>query len=493
MKNFFYQINKEYIKAFRQRISDRFAAFDIRSNTNFMKSLFREINELFQKMGGRTVSKTDIPQPDDFPDSDTYNRLINDISFDIDKLFTAQKLVEDDVNNLMNFNSSQRVKTFENLTNIQQGVYSLYVKNRQDLSGERKIEVNFLDSSVASEDSSDIFIDEDRGTLTLSFTSNITKPVDVSNVTAFFSGKRPITPVYPNVDNPEHLATFMAVGSHWKRDDNDAHFVDTKSSTAQDEYRERMIDDPDNNFGVGWCEFEAVETSLDGTRFYKFDSGSKYKKTPWTSTQNRRDELTMKSYIGDFLKKDPELLYLDYTNSFQGKYCKINQKDDNEERGIEQYKITIPFVNAPITNEVTVDFASNEERGSEDGGVVPRINWELSRGWVNEQSYPLVRPNVVSDTDTNDGQYVCMFAVPIAPTRLELILEYPGNQWQLIPFFMSHYVYSTNKNYRLTTAGSTVNLTLGKTYNVFVDAEFDEENEVNRAIGVLLGGETETM
>ena len=143
MKNYFYRLNEKYLKNFSKNVLSKFNDVEIKTDIMFLKTILREVNELFKKLGGRAVSKSDIPKEDEYPDSKKFNALLSDIEHDVDKLYTAQGIIDDDVTNLMNFNATQRQKSYENFSNIQQKVLSVYVRNKKEVTGEFIIENNF--------------------------------------------------------------------------------------------------------------------------------------------------------------------------------------------------------------------------------------------------------------------------------------------------------------------------------------------------------------
>ena len=492
MKNYFYKINGKYIESFSKRVLDRFKKEDIRSNVSFLKSILNELNNLFKYFGGKISSKDNIPKPTDYPDSKQYNKLVSDINDDIQKIFTAQKLVEDDVNNLLNFNSNQRTKTFENLTSTQQKVYAVYIKNKKGINGEVIIPAGnpFESSDNKSPESDNIYIDQSRKTLTLDSKTETKKTADLDNVTVYFAGTKPTTNVYPNNQ-------ILGLGSHWKIPKrSNVHFFNTSNFSEVSEYKKLMADDPGNNLGVGWCEFETVSTKLDKT--YEFVLKKSYKLTEsygqiatvLTPESNTRSEYVIKNYIGTKIFKDPQLIYLDINNSLQGQYSDSSYFAPIILYGEKppQYKIVIPFKgDTPITNEIIIDFETDKNY------YYPKIDWSSSKVFSNQNGsdlayslIPPVNPNFIPE----NGIYSCSFQGGfIKPSRLELIVEYGADplHWYPIEFYMSHYMYTASQNYSLTTGvGSTVTLILGKSYDIFVDAEADVEKEKSRALNVLL-------
>jgi len=135
MKNFFYKLNKKYINSFLDDIFDIYNSNDKKTHISFLQSILKGVNILFSNIGARVTSKADIPLPDDYPESKKFNKLVKNVSFDIEKLYKAQSLIEDDVNNLMKFNSNQRRRTAVNLSEVQYDVYNAYIKSKKDIKG----------------------------------------------------------------------------------------------------------------------------------------------------------------------------------------------------------------------------------------------------------------------------------------------------------------------------------------------------------------------
>lgn len=488
MKNYFHNINQKYVDSFFIKIKSLYKSENIHTDSNFLRTILRALNDLFRLIGGRVSSKDDIPKEKDYPDSTKFNKLITNINNDIYKIFTSQKLIESDVTNLLNFNSSQRLKTFENLTSAQQEVYSLYIKNKRYAGRELLIPSSkpFTSSDNMSEESTGITIDQTRGILTLAASTSYSKPVDVNNVKIFFSSSVPESTIYPNNIS-------LGIGSHWDiPGGSKAHFI-SNNLTDIEEYRKMMIDTPNENTGIGWCEFEAVRTEID-TLHKKFEAKTTYRLNDLTNGtydivySNRiliPDELAIKTYIGRLFNRDAESIYFDINNSLQGKYISTGMQPLNFTN--PQYKLIIPFTsNSIVTNEITVDFEPDSL------GCYPKIIWKESKVFTNQNgadiAYSLSEPAKSNDI-TQNGEYKCLIKNGfIKPVRLELIIEYGSDSlhWVPIGFNMSHYNYSTQQNYSLQDINQEdILLVLDKSYDVFVDSEADEENEKGRALNVL--------
>lgn len=490
MKNYFYNLNSKYLKAFKQNVLNMFESENIKTNEIFLKHIFKEINNLFSRIGGRVSTKKDIPKKGEYPDSNKFNRLLENIDDDLDKLYTAQTLVEDDLNNLMKFNASQRTTTFEHMLTAQQKIMSLYIKNKKDINGEIIIENNFQSSESASSDSENIHIDEIRGLLTLSSENKIVKPIDTTNVYVYFTGTKPKAPIYP-------AEGVFGTGSFWRIPDLPAaHHIDPGNPSDVENYKLTMIDSPNSNNGIGWVEFESVLTELIGhvqpieRREYTFLEGGNITTDSYIpnykTTFPNKDLLALKEEISKIsgLNNNVSDIYIDVGHSLHGNlgYVKRVSSQNIETSKDEMYKLVIPFTATSLTNEIYIKFNPIESD-------IPIILWSRSKVYSKNDNIgtDLVPP---SDTNlsSNDGQYICKIAKYIVPSRLELILTYGGNAWHEIPFQMTHYAYSVGKQYTISDASnSPISLFLNKQYDVFVDSEANKRKEKDRALGVITG------
>lgn len=456
MKNFFYKLNNKYIAEFLDNIFSDYNSRNKKTDISFLQAIFRGINELFSKLGGRSVSKKDIPLPDDYPTSAKFNKLINDISFDIDKLYNSQKLIEEDVNSLLKFNSNQRISIAEDLSKTQYSVYSAYIRSKKDIKGGVEIPGSnpFLTSELG-DGSADVSID-DRNILTLSSDSEISKPIDVNNVKVHIAGTTPRTylKMYPN-------NSYLYPGSHWKQMANDPHSVNITNQSDVSNYKFMMIDDPNSNTGIGFCEFEAVITS-----------------------PSRNETLTdvLKREIGYHFRKDKDLIYMDMQHSLQNLYIadKVLAAD---EFPYFEFKLIIPFVNTNlVTNEINIEFTPNA------GRHMPKIDWEKSKIYSNSKGSSLAYSILGTNTELpNNGKYKGIISDHIIPSRAELVVKYDDFIWKRIPFMMSHYIYTDHRSFNLPSfsTNAPIKFVFEKVYDIFVDSEADLENEKKRALKVL--------
>ena len=482
MKRYFYKLYKKNLNDFQKRVYLRFQAFDKRSIAKFMKSILDEVNDLFLKIGGRISNKNDIPKNGTYPDSKKFNRLITDIDYDLGKVYDAQKLIEDDINNLMNFNQMQREKSFVNFAVVQQAVYAVYVKSKRDIIGGYEIPGGspFISSSMMSKESDNVMIDENRNVLTLSSTTEIQKPIDVSKVNIqlipdiSLEDKR----LYPN-------NKVMYPSSHWKRSSNDPHFQNLDDSTTREEYFKMMVDDPTNPLGIGLVEFESVATPTNSIKRLTIGEDTTGVFFGLTIKKQQIDlaipvEEIIREELSRQFHSNSRLIYLDSVNSLQSVFANSTLEFLPS---IKRFKLIITFINSSATNQLTIDFSAN------GAGVYPIVEWENSKVYSNAIAFGFVQVDSVNDG--TDGLNIGKMTSTIVPTRAEIILKYTGDTeqfWPNIKFYMSHYVYTHHYAYTLPQTGSTdFKIHVTKEYNIFVDSEANEDKEERRALDVLRG------
>lgn len=500
MKKYFYKLNKRYLENFEKDVLSKYLSWNKRSVTSLLKAIFLTINELFGKLGGRISTKNDIPKADHYPDSSRINKLLMDIDTDLEKLYSAQKLVEDDINNLIKFNEVQRERAFENFTTIQHAVYSTYVESRKDIIGGIQVPADnpFTDSSSMGPESQNVAIDETRGTLTLAGqNTNVVRPIDIQHATIYMNIQGGMNADQQTIEELDGSNLYpneatMGLSSHWKKHNPDPHFKNISNRDTEIEYRRMLIDDPTNPIGVGICEFEFVGTAdyipakIEKIKHQKMFGN--YQAT-WFDTvtidEAYEPDTILKKYIGSSkFNKDPNLIYIDRANSLQGRYLGDISNIDK----FNSFKIVMPFTSPPQTSEIMIDFSSN--KGTY--GFYPVIDWSKSVVFSGGTAYALIppSPNFVS----HDGRYKCLISRPVIPERIELVVNYNGGKgdiWPHIPFYMSRYVYSYKSSYVLpqpnTASSKNITVYLESELNIFVDTEANEQAEKQRAYKLLKG------
>jgi len=104
------EINRKYLENFKNNLKSRMSSLIRVSDSEVLKALILEVNRLFNIISGRLASKLDIPKADEFPDSDKFNKFLTDIDIDLDRLFNGHSIVENDIQNVANYNSLEREK-----------------------------------------------------------------------------------------------------------------------------------------------------------------------------------------------------------------------------------------------------------------------------------------------------------------------------------------------------------------------------------------------
>lgn len=457
MAGYYRKINAKYIAEFKNNVRKGIDALVRTTDSMVLKVILTQVNYLFRIMSGRLSSKRQIPTGRDYPDSTSYNEMLDNISIDIDKVYTAQSLIESDVQNVANFNSLEREKAIKNLTRTQRKVYTEYIKSKKNISGTTIIREDFKTDKIPSE-SSDVQINLIK--------ENLTLKVENVNETRSFIDKTIVDCYY--VDQPESKYNIypnnvaLAAGSFWKLERGyDTHFTLKDYNTR---YKNMMVDgnSADN---LGSTQFESVFT-------YNEDSGMRQ---------------AVEEELGNYFQLHPSFIMVDFANSMYG--SKYSSTEDIETSKIKEsinpkVKLVIPFKNnSPLASSFIADFEPN------DGGVLPSINVDESFAYDVRNNKVKFQSIIESKIDNYDrtGRYQINFQEPIIPTRIELILSYATSPWPIIEeYMMTEYIFEKRKTFELQTSlGSSITTTLVKIAYVFVDTESVKSKELIRANNVM--------
>lgn len=457
MIGYFRQINEKYIRDFKNRVRNGVLELVRSTESTILKVILKEINYLFYIMSGRLTSRLDIPKRDEFPESKKYNKFIQDIDIDIEKTYTARDLVSNDVQNVVNFNSLERSKSVQNLANIQEKVYSVYIKSKKGLNGVSIIKEDFK-TQLSNTSSKDVEVNISKEQLTLKVSNNtlVRNNINKLKVDCYFiefPDKR--FNIYPNNRN-------LSLGSFWKKSSSDIHFI-LKNDKSR--YKNMMVDE-ETGTNIGSTQFEAV---------YTFEE-------PFGLPINTRIEEEMSKY----LNLHSSFIMIDRHNSIHGKY--ISNYDMNENINdislSPQVKLVIPFTGQPpISTSFIADFEPN------DSNVIPTI--DITESFAFDDNNNKIRFLPIPDNKVNNydktGRYQLNFSRPIRPSRIELVLLYGSNPWsELSKYMMSEYIFDKKKTFKLQTNLGTVETVLTKLAYVFVDSESNTQNERIRANNVML-------
>jgi len=454
MNSYVRKINEKYISDFKFRIQSGIAELVRSTDATVLKVILQEVNRLFRIMSGRLVSRLDIPMPDRFPDADKFNSFISDIDIDLDKVFTAQELVSNDVQNVVNFNSLEREKARRNLADAQKKVYNVYIKSKMGLDGATVIREDFRDDRLYAE-SNGVQINLNKENLTLKVEESFVdrKSVHKDKVDIYFTelpdeGFK----LYPNNRN-------LALGSFWKRGTSDIHFT---AKNDEGRYKTYMVDENDG-VNVGSTQFEAVYT---------------YEQASNLSIRDR-----VERELGNYLNLHPSFIMIDDAISIRRTYITQKSMEGIEEVINPSIKLVVPFKGeAPVGTTFIVDLEGN------DANVIPTI--DVAKSFVYDENNRKVKFQKIPDSKVDEygktGRYELVFNEPLRPTRMELICFFNSNAWaDITEYMISEYLFEKIKKITLQTNLGNIETILRKKAYVFVDAESDLLNERRRANDVM--------
>lgn len=456
MKNTF-RLNSKYIGEFRRRVNDSFILYEKRSLSNFLKSLFKEITRLFNSIGGQISNKNNVPQINEYPDSDKVNNLIHDICFDIDKLYKTQNIIEEDLNALLNFNDYHRDQIFNDYLLIEHNVNKEYISNINGGIDGNIFTEYFDNNAITGNGSENVLIDENRGVLTLSSeTEKVENIIDTDSVEIIFH-ENTIPNTYPKFP----LSNTLSVGSHWKKYlGTDPHFIDETNDQQRSKYKTRMIDDINASDNIGYCEFESV--------FSNYTSGTGIIDT-------------VKTYVGKKIGKDSNNIYLN-RDSIQSKYCYFSSNLPDLFNQKQTLKLTIPLLPGAevFTNQFDIDFSYMS-----NGNNAPAILFKKSRAISTDGT----EYHLVDSRHNGNGIYTCIISSYINLKSIELILDIGTgiNSWEYIDWVMGHWQYTNRLTYTSATARDAVHISIEKVYDIFVDRIGNEEEELSIATNIIKG------
>ena len=458
MPKYSVKINQKYIEQFNQNVRLGLSSILRVSDSSYLQVILKEVNKLFRIISGRMTSKRQIPKPEDFPDVKKFNKFLNNIGIDIEKIYSAQNYVEQDLQNVLNFNSLEREKAIHTLSDVQANVYSAYIKSGSAINGTTIIKESFKNDTLP-EGSNEVMINLDKEALMLHVSNEqVNKAsIDKELINVYFSDQPDEKyKLFPN-------NVSLRLGSHWqKKFPSESHFWLKENLST---YREGFIDGPEAE-NAGSCQFEAVAT---------FDY-----------TEDGSDSVRKKveDKLSQAFNVHSSLIMVDKVNSMQSKY--ISSEEDIDIN--PTIKLTIPFKDAPLSSSLMIDLQPN------DSEELPSIDFGNSFVYDVQGR----RGNFVEMTDekleeySKTGRFLLVFEDGIMiPSRVEITLKYTQNAWTEINYYMVLYNYSAYKSIQLEAfddAGN-INAIFTKVAHIFVDSESDLSNENSRATNVMLSSE----
>jgi len=459
MAGYHREINKKFLSEFKTNLRNRILSLIRASDSNYLKAILDEITRLFKIMSGRMTSKRDIQKGDDFPDSKKYNTLLDNIDIDLHKIYNAESIIESDLQNVVNFNSLQREKQINYLTEVQKKVYSAYIKSKKGLLGITIVKENFKNGKL-SEECSNVQVNLTKEALTLMSTGRKENRdvVDAKIVDCHFI--EPINAalnIYPNNKS-------LSLGSFWKRNNKDIHFEwkDNK------EFYSSLMVDLHKSSNISSCQFEAV----------------------YTYNKNGEMRKSVEEEISNYFQLHHTFIMVDKANSLHGAYSTLIDMDVlpksiNPNILLKpNLKLSIPFKQgSKLSTSIIIDFEPN------DANVIPTV--DLDKSFVqdingkNEKFIPLDEEKL--DKYSKTGRYEFPFRNPVIPARVEFSLSYANSSWATLKQYMiAGYIFEKTKTFLLeTNDGDAITTTLTKVAWVFVDAQTPQKKEEERANKVM--------
>jgi len=456
--NYVRKINEKYIDAFANNVRIGLGSILRVSDSSYLKVIMSEVNKLFRIISGRMTAQRQIPKPNEFPDVKKYNTFLDNIGIDIDKIYAAQNYVEQDLQNVLNFNSLEREKAINTLARVQSNVYSAYVKAGTSIRGNTIIRESFKTDTLPH-GSQNVSINMEKDTLMLAtLNADVDKiSIDKELINVLFSDRPSETyKLFPN-------NTSLALGSHWQRKyPAESHFTAKENPRF---YREGFIDGPVAQ-NAGSVQFEAVAT---------FD---------YTEDGSGPIRKKIEDKISKAFNKHHSTIMVDTVNSAQGRY--VTDLKDIELN--PKVKVIVPFTKAALSSALLFDIQPN------DSEELPTIIFNESYIYdeFNARSnfIPLSKSKLEEYSKT--GRFMLSFERGLlVPTRAEITLEYIHNAWTEINYYMVLYNYTVYKSLTLEAfdASGNIEASFIKTAYIFVDAESDLKNEKIRATNVMRSSE----
>ena len=215
--DFIYKIFNKYFKQYKVNVLNKIGSLIRVTDEDILDVCLTELNDIFEIIAWRKNKKIDIPQYNKFPNSDQFNNLLKNIDIDLDKLFNASKIIVQDAQNVVNYNSTERESITYLLATAQAQVYSAYISSRKGITGTTIIKEEFLDvdkTNLLSDSSVNDDIDTNLKRLSLKsltakpITDNSTVVTDLVDCAQYNAQDESLN-LYPNnVD--------LVPGSFWK-------------------------------------------------------------------------------------------------------------------------------------------------------------------------------------------------------------------------------------------------------------------------------------
>jgi len=444
------KLYSSFFKNYKQDVLNKIGSLIRITDEQVLDVCLVELNRILTILDGRITSMLDIPEANRFPSSKQFNTLLANMDVDLTKLFAASKIVSQDAQNVVNYNSYEREGITKLLSNTQRKVYNAYIYSKSGIDGVVIIKEYFINNKEEYNISNDItnlnnvVINTGMQYLTLSKRAAIndsktnpinTKFIEASHVSTIeqltTTNSTSEYNLYPNT-------TELAIGSRWNVKTSPIHNIERTTESLK-AYKKQLIY---NNAAevisdFNSCQFESVLTLDFSNTLHK--------------TIERRFTETFNVPLN--------YVFVDRPNSIQDKFISTHDDVTTFNNPTSKIKLKIPFNTELLASGLSLTLVATE--GYVLPKLLPKESFVITNGTGGLSN--IVGVNAIDDDDfiMTDvfKEYKIVFKQIVVPQMLELIFVYNNESgWADIEYF-----------------AKTYNGTITKTINVNINIEDEEE------------------
>jgi len=454
--NYINKIFSKYFNNYKNILGVKIGALIRASDQEIMKVALDEMYKILDILSGRMVSQTDVPHPHMFPSSKQWNLFLEHLNIDLDKLYNANKLIINDIQNVVNYNSSERDNITFKLSKTQSEVYNAYISSQKGLSGSIIIKEDF-NTEDSARDSDNLSVDESVKTLTLRKKETVedSKIINTDMVDASHFTEQKNYKLYPN-------ALDLALGSFWDIPKNGAHLTNKYDMVN---YKQGLVIDgtAKSVHKIGSCQFESVITIDEDSDLHK-------------KIENKVSTLEHIP-VNDIMVNRPDSIwdkYITTTNKFP--QSKIKLKIPLKSGALLSTGFILKLRANNSYNLPSID--------SDNSFVITTTNIDNNIK-TNRVGIDVISKDTTDDYGNDQGIYTIMYDYPIVPTALELVFTYGGDGWALIEYIDNIWKLIINHTVALDIqvegqAASTELISYKKELYIVLDKEGNINNELTR-------------
>jgi len=464
-----YKLYGKYFEQYKTKVLTQIRGLIRTTDEEIMDVCLTELNNLFEIISGRKTSIIHIPKYNRFPDSVEFNNMLSNLDIDFSKLFDLTKIISNDIQSVVNYNSVERDSIIELLSSTQAAVYNAYISSKKGINGTTIIKENFINDDNTSIKTG-VIINPSLKRLMLKPINDNTKfnrkDINIDFIDATHYIEQPTDyNLYPN--NIE-----LSLGSYWKVSDSKTHHGGINYNPN---YRNNILTDKTGTSGeqLGSCQFESVIT---------IDPDNKIPMN-----------IKIENEYSEYKSIPTNYIFINRPTSINDKYIYTKQLDSNLPSNI---RFKIPITTNTLVNSCIIKINPT------GNNTYPKINEATSfvRTDVNNEvdSSNKIGISVISNdtleyTDNVSKIYTIIFATPVKPTMLELEFVYNNNDgWYDVTYDMSVWLAELTKivniNHKLDNT-NVENDQLLIEYNrqvyVMIDDIADNDTEKNKVLDII--------